>query len=85
MILQRTLHSQQHPRQAGGACSKDPKHYQKMREGDLKLEKMAALIPTKAARREVERYFMKKRQGRQNTNNSKKAEKEDAQLGLFDN
>ena len=28
-------------------CSEDSRHYQKMRESDLRLEKMAALIPTK--------------------------------------
>ena len=42
-------------------CSEDSKHYQKMRESDLKLEKMAALIPTKTARREVDRYFAQKK------------------------
>lgn len=42
-------------------CSKEPRHYQKMRESDLKLEKMAALIPTKAMRRDVDRYFMQKK------------------------
>ena len=45
-------------------CSENPKHYQKMRESDLKLEKMAALIPTKTARREVDRYFAQKRKAR---------------------
>ena len=38
-------------------CTKDSRHYQKMRESDLKLEKMAALIPTKAARSQVNKYF----------------------------
>ena len=38
-------------------CSADSRHYQKMRRNDLKLEKMAALIPTRTARRAVERYF----------------------------
>lgn len=42
-------------------CSKDPRHYQKMRESDLKLEKMVALIPTKAARSEVNKYFFAKK------------------------
>lgn len=32
-----------------------------MRESDLKLEKMAALIPTKTARKEVDRYFAQKK------------------------
>lgn len=66
-------------------CSKDTRHYKKMREGDLKLEKMAALIPTKEARKEVDRFFMKKRQEKQESNNSNKAKKVDAQLSLFDN
>lgn len=66
-------------------CSENSKHYQKMRESDLKLEKMAALIPTKAARKEVDRYFMKKHQEKQKSNNSKKTEKVDTQLNLFDN
>lgn len=38
-------------------CKNNPKHYQKMREGDLMLGKMAALIPTMKAKREVEQYF----------------------------
>ena len=42
-------------------CSKDIRHYQKMRESDLKLEKMAALIPTKTARKEVDKYFEQKK------------------------
>ena len=42
-------------------CSEDSRHYQKMRESDLKLEKMAALIPTKTARREVDKYFSQKK------------------------
>lgn len=42
-------------------CSADSKHYQKMRESDLKLEKMAALIPTKAARSQVNKYFFAKK------------------------
>ncbi len=42
-------------------CPNNPRHYQAMREGDLKLEKMAALIPTKKARKEVDRYFADKK------------------------
>lgn len=41
-------------------CSENPKHYQIMRFGDLKLEKMVALIPTKKERREVDKYFKEK-------------------------
>lgn len=44
-------------------CSADPRHYQRMRESDLKLEKMAALIPTKAARSGVNKYFFAKKKG----------------------
>lgn len=46
-------------------CSKNARHFQKMRESDLKLEKMAALIPTKTARKEVDRYFTQKRKERE--------------------
>jgi hypothetical protein len=42
-------------------CSEDSRHYQKMRESDLKLEKMAALIPTKTARSQVNKYFFAKK------------------------
>lgn len=45
-------------------CSENSKHYRKMRESDLKLEKMAALIPTKKARAEVDKYFAEKRKTR---------------------
>ena len=57
-------------------CSEDSKHYQKMRESDLKLEKMAALIPTKTARREVDRYFAQKKkdiESKKKATTSKKA------------
>lgn len=53
-------------------CSENPKHYQRMRENDLKLEKMAVLIPTKKARKEVERYFLQKRKERESMNKVKK-------------
>lgn len=46
-------------------CSMNPKHFQKMRENDLKLSKMAALIPTKKVRKEVEHYFSAKRKERE--------------------
>lgn len=55
-------------------CSKNPSHYQLMRESDLKLENMAALIPTKNARREVDQFFDKKRKKR-DTANSKNTTK----------
>lgn len=41
-------------------CSENPRHFQKMRESDLKLDKMAALIPTKTERKEVDLYFAQK-------------------------
>ncbi|MEG2012898.1 MAG: AAA domain-containing protein [Anaerovoracaceae bacterium] len=50
-------------------CSKDPRHYQKMRESDLKLEKMAAMIPTKTDRKEVDRFFAQKRKELDASNN----------------
>lgn len=42
-------------------CSANSRHYKNVLESDLKLEKMAALIPTKTARKQVEQYFAKKR------------------------
>ena len=45
-------------------CTENPKHYQKMRQSDLKLEKMAALIPTKKARKEVEIFFKNRQKER---------------------
>lgn len=42
-------------------CTENPHHYQKIRESDLKLEKMAALIPTKAARTQVNKFFSAKK------------------------
>jgi len=56
-------------------CSEDPRHYQKMCEGDLKLEKMAVLIPTRKERIEVERYFKKKREERERKSLQTKKEK----------
>ena len=38
-------------------CRNDPKHYQIIRFGDLKLPQMAAKIPTKKERKAVEAYF----------------------------
>ncbi len=58
-------------------CSENPKHYQKMRESDLKLEKMAVLIPTKTARREVDRYFSQKRKERDTAKKSTSSGKKD--------
>ena len=63
-------------------CSENEKHYQKMRESDLKLEKMVALIPTKAARKEVERYFDQKRKEREA---KKQADLKENQKQISDN
>ena len=41
-------------------CTEDSKHFQKMKETDLKLEKMASLIPSKD-RKKVDMYFLQKR------------------------
>ncbi len=56
-------------------CSKDPKHYQKMQRGDLALEKMAALIPTKKARKEVDRFFEQKQKRKKTTKSPIKGKK----------
>lgn len=42
-------------------CSENPNHYQVMRYNDLKLEKMAELIPTKKELIAVQKYFQDKR------------------------
>lgn len=44
-------------------CTKNVKHYQVMREGDLRLEKMKRLIPTAEARNEVKKYFENNKKG----------------------
>ena len=61
-------------------CSENSSHFQKMRESDLKLEKMAALIPTKAARKEVNRYFAQKRKERESAKKGSAADKEKSTL-----
>lgn len=66
-------------------CSADSKHYQKMRESDLKLDKMAALIPTKTAKKEVDHYFAKRHQEKPKSSSSKKTKKVYEQLSMFDN
>lgn len=57
-------------------CSKEPRHYQKMRESDLKLEKMAALIPTKAMRKEVDKFFAQKKKKLESQKNAATREKD---------
>ena len=70
-------------------CSADSRHYQKMRESDLKLEKMAALIPTKAARSEVNKYFFAKKKALEakkkaaTTKNSSKDKDNSEQMTMF--
>lgn len=76
-------------------CSADPSHYQLMRENDLKLEKMLALIP-KNEQKIVFKYFTDRRKAREAVNPKKKAKKktgktkvtsdikkENAQISLF--
>ena len=46
-------------------CSNNSSHYQFIRESDLRLEKMQALITTKKERKEVELFFAKKRKERE--------------------
>ena len=72
-------------------CDSNPRHYQIMRKGDLKLEKMAALIPTKKDRKAVDAYFeakAKEKERKKKTSSKKavpKAEVEEArQLKLSD-
>ena len=38
-------------------CTRNPKHFQKIKPGDLKLKKMAGLIPTEEDRLRVEAYL----------------------------
>lgn len=38
-------------------CTKNPKHYQILRESDLKLEKMLELIPSKKELAEIKKYY----------------------------
>ena len=57
-------------------CSANSKHYRKMRAGDLRLEKMAALIPTKSERKEVDRYFAQKQANKEAEKKPKEKRKE---------
>ena len=38
-------------------CTRNPKHFQKIKPGDLKLKKMAGLIPTEEDRLRVKTYL----------------------------
>lgn len=55
-------------------CSVNHSHYQRMREGDLKLEKMLALIP-KNEQKNVLKYFSDKRKAREAEKPKKKIPK----------
>ncbi len=63
-------------------CSENSKHYQKMHESDLKLEKMASLL-TKEERKKVDCYFENKRKEKQKAK-KQSSDKEFLQLSLFD-
>jgi hypothetical protein len=52
-------------------CPIDSKHYQYIREGDLKLEKMAALIITQKDRKAVDKYFAEQRKEREKEKTAK--------------
>ena len=72
-------------------CDLDSKHYQIMRRGDLRLEKMAALIPTKKDRRAVDKYFEdnsirngQSESDKKNHGISKNDSDIDGQINLFD-
>ena len=64
-------------------CKENSRHYQKMRESDLKLEKMKALIPKKDLKT-VEKYFSERRKEREQKS-AKKAEKmtDNQQISFF--
>ena len=62
-------------------CSQDTRHFQKMRESDLKLEKMAALIPTKAERKKVDNFFADKK--KEKALDKKVSSADNEQLPLF--
>jgi ssDNA-binding Zn-finger/Zn-ribbon topoisomerase 1 len=62
-------------------CSQDTRHFQKMRESDLKLEKMAALIPTKAERKKVDNFFADKK--KEKALDKKVSSADNEQLSLF--
>lgn len=66
-------------------CSQDTRHYQKMRESDLKLPQMAALITTKAERKKVDKYFESKKRSNNAQSNTELSEgnSNGLQLSLF--
>lgn len=52
-------------------CRNNPKHYQRLKESDLKLEKMANLIPNKMELKAIKKYFSDKQ--KEKTNKSEKS------------
>lgn len=58
-------------------CTSNPKHFQKLRQSDLRLKKMKALIPTQELK-EIKKYFDEK-YGNKETDNKSESE----QLSLF--
>ena len=66
-------------------CSQDPHHFQKMRESDLKLPKMSALIPTKSERKKVDKFFAdRKKEKEKNKKSKSNSDNNDSeQLTLF--
>lgn len=64
-------------------CTANPRHHQKIRESDLKLEKMKALIPKKELKA-VEKYFSERRKEREQKSVKKPGKtSSDQQITLF--
>ena len=66
-------------------CESNPRHYQKMRESDLKLDQMRSLIPRRELKT-VEKYFSERRKEREKKSGIKRTPKvqENQQITLFD-
>ncbi len=58
------------------ACTNNPKHYHIVKKGDLRLKKMAALIPTNRERNAVDAYFESKKKNRPEKKNGSTSNKE---------
>lgn len=56
-------------------CTENSRHYQKMRESDLKLEKMASLIPARD-RKSIKQYFAQKHKAKPKNSPNKKIDSE---------
>lgn len=65
-------------------CESNPRHYQKMRESDLKLDQMKSLIPRRELKT-VEKYFIDRRKEREKKSGKKPTPKfqENQQIALF--